>query len=110
MPRAGSTYLQRLFFPYLDSVFYWKNIPDLVKIITSISHHNPHLINTLQLKERVEKILNNIDQKAILISYENLFGYMFNNFYENSFIAETLKKVFPSSKIIIILRRQDSVI
>jgi hypothetical protein len=35
---------------------------------------------------------------------------MFNNFYENSYIAETLKKVFPSPKIIIILRRQDSVI
>lgn len=117
LPKTGTTFLQELCFPYLKEIHYVheKNYaitpPDgcagrLRRIVTT----NPLFMNLKKEKDELDCLLQAVDEKTVLISCERLFGNMIFNFYDNFYNSRNLKYLFPSAKIIIVIRKQDDLL
>jgi len=114
-PRTGTTFLQEEVFPYIDTseVYYISHSSNnpIKDILVKLTYTNIYLnpINKEEF-EQVESFLLSIKQNKIFISLESLTGDVFDNHFPYIVISEALKQLFPSAKILIIIRRQDDLI
>lgn len=115
--KTGTTFLQEFCFPYLKGLHYAhkKNYsippPDsIVGRLSRIANTNPLFLDLKKEKEEVDLLLQSINEETVLISYERLFGNLSFNFYDNFTTTSSLKHLFPTAKIIMIIRRQDDLL
>jgi len=108
-PKAGSTWLQKV-------VFGNDKIPLSLRLHRRHEVNDkivkPHPLNFSPKKAKLffrKKITKDTKEKAV-ISSERLVGNPHSGGYDSSIIAERLNNVFPSSKIIIIIRNQIDII
>lgn len=115
--KTGTTFLQKLCFPFLKEVYYIHEEnyttppPDtIVGRLRRIATTNPLFLDLKKERDEFQRLIQAIDEKTVLISYERLFGNMSFNFYDNFYNTKTLKYLFPEAKIIIVIRRQDDLL
>lgn len=109
MPKSASTFLQRNYFNQLTGV-YFASDDVLINLIRKITVKNPITIDIEFEKKIIDNFLLNIEENKVVISDEALVGYMFDSFHSFESITFLLKKLFPSAHIILVLRKQDSII
>ena len=109
MPKSSSTFLQHNFFNKLEDVYFAFD-DELTKLFSKIASKNSMLIDTSLERDIIKKFLLTIGKKKIVISSEGLVGGMFDSFKYFENISRLMKEIFPNAKIILILRRQDSII
>ncbi|PLY10501.1 MAG: hypothetical protein C0626_05870 [Arcobacter sp.] len=113
MPKTGTTFLQQEVFEELTDVKYFLHHTDnpIMNFIHELIYTNTYLIDILDERKRsIDNYLCTIKEKKVLISVEGLIGDSFNNYYPLKNIAEALKHVFPKSKIIFTIRKQDDLL
>jgi hypothetical protein len=104
--------LQRQYFPACQDLNLMTTIiPDVKKIIEHITKKDPIYFNLEYTKKLIEKVFD--EKKINLISNESLSGLPFAGIAEYGLdhryaIINNLKTLFPDGKIILVLRRQDS--
>lgn len=114
LPKTGTTFLQEVCFPYLKEVHYIhpkSRVPLLPDGIFSrlgrIVRTNPLFLDLKKEREELDRLLQAVDEKTVLISNERIFGDALYNFHDNLYNAASLKYLFPAAKIIIVIRKQD---
>lgn len=108
MPKTGTTFLQARCFPYLKGVRYRDQ--RIMDLLDRIIYTNPTFLDLKEIKEQAESLLETIVEESLLISHERLFGNMLMNYYDNLYLTNCLRALFPEAKIIIIIRRQDDLV
>lgn len=115
--KTGTTFLQELCFPYLKGLHYVhkKNYstppPDgIVGRLSRIANTNPLFLDLKKEKNELDCLLQSVKEETVLISYERLFGNTAFNFYDNFYTTSSLKHLFPTAKIILVIRRQDDLL
>lgn len=112
--KSGSTYIQEKYFSNLKNICYISRPSEdniIWESLKIIINNNPQDYNLKSIKEQVyEYIENNIIEKKILISWEDIFGIMYNGFFSNKQITEAVHFIFPQAKIFLVIRRQDTFI
>jgi hypothetical protein len=115
--KTGTTFLQELCFPYLKGLCYIhkKNYttppPDgILGRLSRIANTNPLFLDLKKEKAELDRLIQDISEKTVLISYERLFGNMSFNFYDNFYNSRNLKYLFPAAKAIIVIRKQDDLL
>ena len=108
MPKTATTLLQARCFPYFKGLRYQdKDIKDLVE---RIIYTNPIFLDLERTKQEFDGLLRNVSEERLLISHERLFGNMLRNYYDNVYLTDCLKAVFPNAKLVIVIRRQDELV
>lgn len=115
--KTGTTFLQELCFPHLKEIHYVhkKNYttppPDgFVGRLSRIANTNPLFLDLEKEKVELDRLMQAVNEETVLISYERLFGNMSFNFYDNFYTTGSLKYLFPTAKIIVVVRRQDDLL
>lgn len=117
MPKTGTTFLQERFFPNLKGLCYvhTTNYSPIAQrgfmgLLRRIVYTNPAFYDLQSAKEEARELLQAVDEELVLISWERLFGNMFANYFDNFYITNILKALFPTARIIMIIRRQDELL
>src|ERR1044071_9351305 len=117
MPKTGTTFLQEKCFQNLRGLHYvhttnYSPIPrqGFMDLLRRIVYTNPAFYDLQSAKEEANKLLETVNEETVLISWERLFGDMFKNYFDNFYITNVLKALFPTAKIIMIIRRQDELL
>jgi hypothetical protein len=115
--KTGTTFLQELCFPHLKELHYIHKEnystppPDgIVGRLSRIANTNPLFLHLEKEKEELDCLLQAVKEETVLISYERLFGNLSFNFYDNFNTTRSLKYLFPTAKIILVIRRQDDLL
>ena len=110
LPKTGTTYLQHRYFSVLGEVgFACLAEPfnrSLGLFFEELAYANPTFYPLEEKRRELEALVSKVSENKILISCEELFGWFHLNFANNGFIAETLHKLIPDAKLIIIVRGQ----
>ena len=110
LPKTGTTYLQHRYFPVLKNIgFACLAEPfnrSLGLFFEELAYANPTFYPLEEKRRELWSLLSKVSDDKILISCEELFGWFHLNFANNGFIAETLHKLIPDAKLIVIVRGQ----
>jgi len=100
--KTGTTWLQRVVFPQLQTVNY---IPreNISRIVTEILMHDPSIFDEKTVMESLECYL--VEGKN-LFSSESFSGLPFLQYVNRSDILKKIHMLFPNAKIIICIRSQ----
>ncbi len=111
MSKAASTHLQKDFFPLFNEILLiTRNTDNIISELLRILKVSDPIIlkkNIDSYRDKINSFLNINKNKKIIISDEWLFGSSWQNFYNSYSTAKFLNYLFPGSKIIYIIRRQD---
>lgn len=116
--KSGSYFLRREIFPYLERVYDLRSKKiQTIDMILAAMDENPLFIGMDSLKKNIYQQLQQIDEEKIIISDPEFFGsydkqiegmYYSKQFVDNKYKTQFLHDLFPSAKIIITPRRQDT--
>jgi len=108
MCKAASTYLQHAIFPYVKNAYCVRrrNKDAIGDLLLKMKVFNPVLLNSEEEKKAIDRFLDTVSEESIVISDEWLFGTAWENFYNNYYVTEFLKEIFPQAKILLVIRRQ----
>jgi hypothetical protein len=115
--RTATTFLQQSFFPFLDGVHFVcrKNYSDpatgsAADRLGRIAATDPPFLDLAEEKAALERSLALVTQPTVLISMERWFGSMWYGFYNNVANAQKFQYLFPDARIILVIRRQDTLL
>ena len=108
LPKAASSFLQHHYFPKLEDVFHcYQRCPEIHNQILRCLFDNSYFIDTADLRRQIDKKILDVDENKVLVSYEGFFGHYLNTFRKNRQITDSLAKIFPNAKVLVIIRKQD---
>jgi hypothetical protein len=112
-PKTGTTFLQRRCFPKLKGVHVVRYHQDvgltgLLRTLWRIVDAYPLFVDMDKHRSEVNQFLQGVPQDKLLITLESLAGNALRGFRENAQATESLRELFPSAKIILTIRRQDT--
>lgn len=107
MPKSASTFLQKMVFPNLTDVHYCTYRNPLFSITRDLEFMHKDLVNIAEYRKKADDYIEQIKENNILISNEMIFGNPWHNFMNHYDMAELLKLIFPTAKILVIIRKQD---
>jgi len=112
LPKAGSTFLQKAIFPNISDLFFLgRDNNNLVsQHLDYISWRNPFTRDLDKVRDEIDEYLSQQPTSQVLFSREAFFGNFYTSFVANRTTAEALNHVFPSAKVLIVLRRQDRMV
>lgn len=115
--RTGTTFLQKRFFPFLEGVHFVcrDNYSDpaagsAADRLGRIAATDPLFLDLGAERAALERSFEPVEQETILISMERWFGSMWYGFHNNLVNSQTFKYLFPEARIILTIRRQDTLL
>jgi hypothetical protein len=109
LPKAGSTFLQECCFPHLRGVHSVTSDSKsgLTSRLSRVAESYPLFVDMDEEKAEIDRFLGEVGDDKVLISSEKLVGYHAWGFRDHFQTTESLRHLFPSAKIIFVIRRQD---
>jgi hypothetical protein len=108
MPKTGTTFLQARCFPHLKGIRYQHK--ELTALLDRVIYTNPIFLDLPRAGREAGVVLEKMNDAGLLISNERLFGNMLRNFHDNVHLTCCLKAMFPAAKVIVVVRRQDTLV
>lgn len=115
--RTGTTFLQTRCFPYLKGVHHvclenyeYSDTGSPADRLGRMAGTNPLFLDLAAEKAALERSLATVEQQTVLISMERWFGSLWYGFFNNQVNSQTFKYLFPSARIILVIRRQDTLL
>lgn len=114
MPKCSSTFLQKEVFPHLKGFYYtelqhYQKCP-FANFLNKAVYANPLTFDIQKESKEAMAFLAQRKEKKILISWEGLYGCCFNNSMNSLFLSKLLKTLFPTAKVLLVIRRQDNLL
>jgi len=110
MHKTGTTFLQYDVFPNIPGIYYanpYNQKEPITQLIKRLFSQNPVTIDLQREKQEIEDYINSIKEPIVLISSEKLFGHFYTSYFNNHYMTQVLKELFPHARIFISIRRQD---
>lgn len=115
--RTGTTFLQTRCFPFLKDVhlvcrdnYSDSDTGSTADRLGRIASANPLFLDLAAEKAALERSLESVEQRTVLISMERWFGSMWYGFHNNQINSQTFQYLFPEARIILTIRRQDTLL
>lgn len=115
--RTGTTFLQTRCYPFLTDVhlvcrenYSASDTGSFTDRLARLAGANPLFLDLDAEQAVLERCLARVDQRTVLISMERWFGSMWHGFSNNQINSQTLRHLFPAARIILTIRRQDTLL
>lgn len=110
--KTGTSFLQLRCFPHLKGVHVvrqlWPAPPaGMIERLWRVADMYPLFVDIDEQRAEIGRFLSEVTEDKVLITAERLFGYPGMSFRDHPQVTESLRRLFPSAKIILTIRRQD---